>query len=47
MTSAENSGLGASKYENPLGEDTDPPYKVRAFGTCGNAPRNKKPSYFP
>ena len=25
MTSAENSGLGASKYENPLGEDTDPP----------------------
>ena len=25
MTSAENSGLGASKYENLLGEDTDPP----------------------
>ena len=25
MTSAENSGLGASKYENLLEEDTDPP----------------------
>ena len=25
MTSAENSGLGVSQYENLLGEDTDPP----------------------
>ena len=39
MTSDENRRLGASKFQNFLGEDTPrPPYKAVAFGTRDNAP---------
>lgn len=46
MTSTENSVWEPPNMKIFWGR-IQTPLKVRAFGTCGNAPRNKKPSYSP
>ena len=45
----DKSSLWMDLFSLDSGEDTDPPYKVHAFGSRDNAPHlvTKKPSYGP